>query len=108
MHGPIETGQTIQFTLAPDFGAIDQVVQECQQVQQHELESADAVIVFSCFGRLFAFGPLIGKEVEGIHETYNAPLAGFFTFGEFGRATNGNHEYHNLTCCWVALKEKER
>jgi hypothetical protein len=26
--------------------------------------------------------------------------------GEFGRATNGNNEFHNLTCCWVALKEK--
>lgn len=106
VNGPVDTGQKIRFAMAADFKVIDQVILECKDVQRYELDSADAVIVFSCFGRMFGFGPLIGKEIQGIQETYNAPMAGFFTFGEFGRATNGNHEYHNLTCCWVALKEK--
>jgi hypothetical protein len=37
---------------------------------------------------------------------YNVPMAGFFSYGEYGRATGGNNEFHNMTCCWVALKEK--
>jgi hypothetical protein len=33
-------------------------------------------------------------------------MAGFFSYGEIERATNGKNEYHNTTCCWVVLKEK--
>jgi hypothetical protein len=33
-------------------------------------------------------------------------MAGFFTYGEFERAKNGNQHYHSTACCWVALKEK--
>jgi len=33
-------------------------------------------------------------------------MAGFFAYGEFGRTHSGNNEFHNNTCCWVALKEK--
>jgi hypothetical protein len=31
----------------------------------------------------------------------------FFSYGEIGKATNGKHEFHNNTCCLVAMKEKE-
>jgi hypothetical protein len=33
-------------------------------------------------------------------------MAGFYTYGEFGKAINGTHEFHSTTCSWVALKEK--
>ncbi|MGK2860353.1 MAG: hypothetical protein ACSLE0_00335 [Chitinophagaceae bacterium] len=33
-------------------------------------------------------------------------LLGFFSYGEFGRSKTGKHEFHNNTCCIVALKEK--
>ncbi len=65
-----------------------------------------APIMFSCVGRKVALGPLIGKEIDGIGDIFDAPMAGFFSYGEFGRATDGNHEYHNLTCCWLVMKEK--
>jgi hypothetical protein len=62
--------------------------------------------MFSCSGRLVELGPMVGKEIDGIKNTFGVPMAGFFTYGEYGRATNGDNEYHNYTCCWVALKEK--
>jgi hypothetical protein len=34
-------------------------------------------------------------------------MAGFFTYGEFGRALHGKQNYHTGACCWVTLKEKE-
>jgi hypothetical protein len=37
---------------------------------------------------------------------WNAPMAGFYTYGEFGKGLNGKHEFHSTTCSWVALKEK--
>ena len=46
------------------------------------------------------------EEIKGIKEVWNVPLAGMFSNAEIGRTKNGNVEMHNLTTCWVALKEK--
>jgi hypothetical protein len=105
-NGMVEQGSKIQLSLPPDFEIIDDVVNDCREVKANELQEADALIMFSCVGRLSALGPLISDEIEGVQNTFNVPMAGFFSYGEFGRATNGNHEYHNLTCCWAAVKEK--
>jgi len=45
-------------------------------------------------------------ENEGLAELWNSPMAGLFTYGEFGRAKNGGQNFHSGACCWVALKEK--
>lgn len=105
-NGLVEQGAKIQLSLPPDFEITEEVIEDCKKVKSNELKEADALIMFSCVGRLSALGPLIREEIEGVQNTFNVPMAGFFSYGEFGRATNGNHEYHNLTCCWVALKEK--
>lgn len=105
-NGLVEQGAKIQLSIPPDFEIIDEVVNDCREVKKNEMPEADALIMFSCVGRLSALGPLISDEIEGVKNTFNVPLAGYFSYGEFGRATNGNHEYHNLTCCWVAMKEK--
>ena len=96
----------IRFTLPPDFEVVDEVVKSCEKIKDTEMPEADAMIIFSCSGRLVELGPMIGKEIAGIKDTFKVPIVGFFTYGEYGRATNGNNEYHNYTCCWVALKEK--
>lgn len=105
-NGLVEQGAKVQLSIPPDFEIINDVVNDCKNVKANELPQADAIIMFSCVGRLSALGPLISDEIEGVKNTFDVPLAGFFSYGEFGRATDGNHEYHNLTCCWVALKEK--
>jgi hypothetical protein len=105
-NGMVEQGSKIQLSLPPDFEIIDDVVNDSKEVKANELQEADALIMFSCIGRLYALGPLISDEIEGVKNTFKVPMAGFFSYGEFGRATDGNHEYHNLTCCWVAMKEK--
>ena len=106
LSGEFEENAKIKFTLPPDFEVIDDVVKSCEKFKENELLNADAMIMFSCSGRLSELGPLISGEIDGIKDTLNAPMAGFFTYGEYGRATNGNNEYHNYTCCWVALEEK--
>ncbi len=106
LSGNFESNAKIQLTLPPDFEIVDDVVKSCQQLKETELPEADAIIMFSCSGRLVELGPMVGKEIDGIKNTFGVPMAGFFTYGEYGRATNGDNEYHNYTCCWVALKEK--
>ena len=82
------------------------MIQEVEKLKLDEMPEADAVILFSCAGRLMTFGPVMCKEVEGIKNVWNVPMAGMFSMAELGRATGGNLEMHNLTTCCVVLKEK--
>jgi hypothetical protein len=102
----IKEGDKVRFTLQPDFEIVDEVTGNAEKIRQSEMPAADALVMFSCIGRLGQFGPLVSEEIEGIKNVFNVPMAGFFTYGEFGKTNQGNNEFHNSTCCWVALKEK--
>lgn len=102
----INEGDKVRFTLPPDFEIVEEVISSAEKMKQDAMHFADALLMFSCIGRLGQFGPLVGDEIEGIRKVFNVPMAGFFTYGEFGRTNNGNNEFHNNTCCWVAFKEK--
>ncbi len=104
--GGIQEGDKIRLTLAPDFEVVEEVSRNAEKLKKEEMPYADALLMFSCIGRLAQFGPLVGDEIEGVRNVFNVPMAGFFTYGEFGRTPNGNNEFHNNTCCWVTLKEK--
>lgn len=106
VSGKIKTGDKFRFTFLPDFDVLTEVSENAKQFQQAEMTEADALVMFSCIGRIDAFGPMTSEELYGIQSVYNVPMAGFFSYGEYGRATGGNNEFHNMTCCWVALKEK--
>lgn len=104
--GTIREGDKIRLTLPPDFETVEEMSLIAEKVNQEEIQGADALLMFSCIGRLGQFGPLVSDEIEGVRKAFKAPMAGFFTYGEFGRTKNGNNEFHNSTCCWVVLKEK--
>lgn len=104
--GTVPQGSKVRFSLPPDFDVIESVIKGCEELKENEMHEADAVIVFSCAGRLLSLGPLMSKEIEGIKNVWNAPMAGMFSNAELARATGGNLEMHNLTSCCVALKEK--
>jgi hypothetical protein len=102
----IPQGSRFRFSTPPDFDIVETVVGKAKEIKNQADADAEALLVFSCAGRLSAFGPMAHQENEGLSGVWNAPMAGFYTYGEFGRGTNGKHEFHSTTCCWVALKEK--
>lgn len=104
--GNVPQGSKVRFSLPPDFDVIEKVVEGLKNLKETEAPDADAVIVFSCAGRILSLGPLMTKEIEGIYQIWNAPMAGFFSNGEIARTTDGNNDLHNLTACCVVLKEK--
>jgi hypothetical protein len=104
--GSVPQGSKVRFSLQPDLDVIDKVISGAEDLKRTEMPQADAVIVFSCGGRLWSLGPLMTTEIEGIKNVWKAPMAGFFTNAELARATEGNLEMHNLVTCCVALKEK--
>ncbi len=104
--GTVPQGAKVRFSLPPDFDVIDTVVEECNDLKNEQQNEADAVIMFSCISRYLSFGVMTSEEIERVQQVWNAPLVGFFSYGEFGKSKKGKHEFHNNTCCVVALKEK--
>ena len=103
--GKVPQGSKIRFSLPPDWDVMQKVVTGVQQLKDSDMPEADAVIVFSCAGRILSFGPMMTSEIEGIRKVWNVPMIGMFSNAELGRTAGGNLEMHNLTTCCIALKE---
>lgn len=104
--GAVPQGSKVRFSLPPDFDVMEKVVKGVEHLKAVEMPEADALVIFSCAGRILSLGPLMSQEIEGIKNVWNVPMAGMFSNAELGRATGGNLEMHNLTTCCIALKEK--
>ena len=104
--GSVPQGSKVRFSLPPDFNVMEKVVKGIEELKENEMPEADALIIFSCAGRIMAFGPMMNMEIEGLKKIWNVPMAGMFSNAELARATGGNLEMHNLTTCCVALKER--
>ncbi|MCB0654629.1 MAG: FIST C-terminal domain-containing protein [Saprospiraceae bacterium] len=106
LAGPVKQGSKIKFSMPPDFDVMDAVIDSARERKKHTLKDAEALIIFSCVGRLNCLGPLINEEIKGLIDVWKIPSIGFFTFGEYGRVKNGKPMFHGTTVSWVALKEK--
>lgn len=105
--GSVPQGSKIRFSLPPDYNVIEKVVEECKDIKENELEDAEAMIMFSCKARHLSLGPMVSDEIDQVREVWNAPMAGFFSYGEMGKASKGKHEFHNNTCSLVVLSERQ-
>jgi hypothetical protein len=104
--GSVPQGSKVRFSLPPDFDVMERVIKGVENLKATQMPEADALVVFSCAGRILSLGPLMTQEIQGIKNVWNAPMLGMFSNAELARATGGNLEMHNLTTCCVVLKEK--
>jgi hypothetical protein len=102
----VPQGSRFRFSTPPDFEIVDTVISKANEFRSELNADADALLIFSCAGRLSALGPMAQLENEGLQQVWNVPMAGFYTYGEFGKGLDGKHEFHSSTNSWVALKEK--
>jgi len=102
----VPQGSRFRFSTPPDFDIVETVIKKAADLKKATHADAEALLIFSCAGRLSSLGPMAQEENEGLYNVWNVPMAGFYTYGEFGEAINGKHEFHSTTCSWVALKEK--
>jgi len=103
--GSLPEGSKVRLCLLPGFEVIEAALNEFNNYKKEQPE-IDAFILFSCAGRQITLGPYLSEEIDGIKNIWNAPLVGFFCYGEIGRAVSGQHEFHNMTCSLATLKEK--
>jgi hypothetical protein len=103
---PMPEGSKFWFTSPPEFDIVEEVIEKATQLKETSNQGADAMLIFSCAGRHPILGPMVTDENNGLAEVWQTPMAGFFTYGEFGRVLNGKQNFHSGACCWVTLKEK--
>lgn len=102
---PIAEGTPFRFSMPPDFEIVENILDKANELKNSAHSEAEALLIFSCAGRLSALGPMTNMENEGLSEVWNAPMAGFFTYGEYG-TTNDKPHFYSTTISWAALKEK--
>jgi len=102
----IPQGTDFRFSTPPDFDIVETVLEKAEELKEKTGAGAEALLIFSCAGRLSALGPMAQQENDGLQEIWEVPMAGFYTYGEFGKAVNGKHEFHSTTNSWVVLAEK--
>ena len=102
----VPQGSNFRFSSPPDFEILDTIITKANELKSESHADADALLVFSCAGRLSTLGPIAKLENEGLQKVWNVPMAGFYTYGEFGKGINGKHEFHSCTNSWVVLKER--
>jgi hypothetical protein len=102
----MKEGEVFWFSMPPDFDIAQEIIDKATVEREAMGGDADALLIFSCVGRRPVLGPIVTMENEGLAEVWNSPMAGFFTYGEYGRASAGKQHFHSTACCWVALKEK--
>ena len=101
--GGVPEGARVKFCIPPSLDIVDQVVEEAATVQRCVPE-ADALILISCKARHAALGPLVEDEIGGLHSLWNAPMLGYFSYGEIGGREPHLCDFHNETCTLVTLR----
>ncbi|MBS1621642.1 MAG: FIST C-terminal domain-containing protein [Bacteroidetes bacterium] len=105
MDTEVKEGSVFYFTTPPDFEISEEIISEAATLKNEKEMQPDALVIFSCAGRPPVLGPLTTRENDGLAELWQVPMAGFYTYGEFGRTKNGKQHFHSGVCCWVAVKE---
>jgi hypothetical protein len=102
--GSLPQGSKVKFSILPGFEVVDNLVAEFKEYSKN-ITDADAMILFSCAGRLVAFGPYMSDEIDRLNKIWDSPMVGLFSFGEIGRGHDGKYEFYNMTCSLALLKE---
>ncbi len=99
--GNMETGAYVRFGIGDTSTMLASAARHCRELAEWRPEG---IFVFSCLARKLLMQSLVDKEVNHIHTV--APVAGFFTSGEFYSLPAGN-QFFNYTLTIMALREGE-
>jgi hypothetical protein len=103
--GSVPEGAKVRFGLASGTEVIDRAIEQISEFRQ-QAPNSDAIVLFSCVGRHWAFGPLVQDEISAVRKLWDVPLVGFFTYGEIGPVLRGRCDFHNLTLVPVLIYKK--
>ncbi|MFK7907798.1 MAG: FIST signal transduction protein [Chitinophagales bacterium] len=106
LAGAVKEGDEFKFCPTPDFEVVDTTIKKYQEFSKKQ-PNVDALIMNSCVGRKFSFGPMFEDEIEGIYNIWKKPMVGYMAYGEIGNTGEKQIcEFHNVSCALVTLTQK--
>ena len=101
--GSIPTGARVRFSSSFGYDIIEKAVRDLKNWHTDH-PGADLLILFSCKARHLAAGPMVVEEIRAASDLWNAPLIGFFSYGEIGPTRSGTCDLHNETLSLVRIR----
>jgi len=102
--GSVPEGSTISFSTSPGFEIMENTRNRIMDFYQANPKT-DLMLLFSCVARHVALGPLISTEIKLASLKWKVPLAGFFTFGEFGSNLGQICGFYNQTFTLALIRD---
>jgi hypothetical protein len=104
--GTVPEGSKVRFSSSTGSDVIERVKMDLDAYRE-AFPKADVLILFSCMARHLSLGPMVDEEILVAQQKWNAPLIGFFSYGEMGRNATGKCDFYNQTFTLAALKVRE-
>jgi len=107
--GHVKEGARVKISIPIGLNVIDNVVENIQKtLDSSNMDKPDLTLLFPCTAHKELFGCLADKEIEAVFNiSKNAPLVGFYTYGEISSASSSFSAFHNETFLTIQLKEKK-
>lgn len=103
--GSVPLNSIVTFSSSPGFDVVNNTISELDRFYETN-PIADVFILFSCMARHLALGPMIIDEISLASKKWNAPVIGFFTYGEIGTNKGKGCDFYNQTYSLVQISEK--
>ncbi|MFA4824782.1 MAG: FIST N-terminal domain-containing protein [Methanoregula sp.] len=100
--GSVPQGSLVRFSSSFGYQTIEQAVRELEGYHADH-PHASLLLLFSCIARYRVAGSMTADEVLTASRLWNAPLAGFFTYGEIGHNRLGTCDFYNETLSLVLI-----
>ena len=103
--GTIPQGARVRFSSFFGYEIIEQSIGHLREF--HSIHPrADLVLIFSCMARHEVAGPMVNDEIAAAAGLWEAPLIGFFSYGEIGLNPHGTCDFHNETLSLATIRLK--
>ena len=101
--GTIPQGAKVRFSSSFGHEIIEKSIRDITSWHRQHPRT-DLILLFSCMARHQVSGPMITEEITTASELWNAPLIGFFTYGEIGHNRSGTCDFYNETLSLVSIE----
>lgn len=100
--GSVPQGSLVRFSSSFGYETIEEAIHELENYHTGH-PHASLLLLFSCIARYRVAGTMAADEVLMASRLWNAPLTGFFTYGEIGPNRLGSSDFYNETLSLVLI-----
>jgi hypothetical protein len=104
--GSVPEGSRVRFSSSFGYQTIEQAIREIGELHADH-PRASLLLLFSCIARYRVAGSQAADEVLSAFRIWNAPLIGFFTYGEIGCNRAGTCDFYNETLSLVLISLRD-